>query len=158
MYVKKLTETVAPGGFLFINSPAFGEDVVWGNVFPIYVQSWQQDVAAGRPFRDLHVDDEGYPHHGHLIWASPQWWTEQFTAGGFVREVDIEKALHRVYDADFERESLARKAFFVFSPAGVTAARQPGRSQHLLRDLKSTKFEAVGPLRLALGLSTAEAR
>ncbi len=115
LYVKKLTETVAPGGFLFINSPAFGEDVVWGNVFPIYVQSWQQDVAAGRPFRDLHVDDEGYPHHGHLIWASPQWWTEQFTAGGFVREVDIEKALHQVYDADFERESLARKAFFVFS-------------------------------------------
>jgi SAM-dependent methyltransferase len=115
LYVKKLTETVAPGGFLFINSPAFGNDIVWGNVFPVYVNSWNQDIAAGRPFRDLHVDDEGYPQHGHLIWASPQWWSEQFTTAGFVREVDIEKALHHAYDADFEREALARKAFFVFS-------------------------------------------
>ena len=32
-----------------------------------------------------------------------------------MREVDIEKALHQVYDADFERESLAGKAFFVSS-------------------------------------------
>jgi SAM-dependent methyltransferase len=115
LYVKKLREIVAPGGFLFVNSPAFGEDVVWGNVFPIYVDSWRQDVAAGRPFRDLHVDAEGYPHHGHLIWASPRWWTEQFSTQGFVREIEIEKALHRIYDADFEREAMARKAFFVFS-------------------------------------------
>jgi SAM-dependent methyltransferase len=114
-YIDRLAELVEPGGFLFVNSPAFGPDAVWGEIFPLYVPSWASDAAAGRPFRDLHVDSDGYPQHGHLIWASSPWWTQQFERAGFVREMLIEKALHGVFDAEFENEAIARKAFFVFS-------------------------------------------
>jgi SAM-dependent methyltransferase len=114
-YLERLAALVEPGGFVFVNSPAFGTDPVWGELFPLYVQSWEADAAAGRLFRDLHVDDDGYPQHGHLIWASSQWWTEQFERAGFRREISIEQALHEVYDAELEREALGRKAFFVFS-------------------------------------------
>jgi SAM-dependent methyltransferase len=114
-YLDRIAELTTPGGFLFVNSPAFGRDAVWGEVFPLYIPSWRADVAAGRPFRDLHVDKDGYPHHGHLIWASPDWWIGQFEKAGFRREAVIERAVHTAYDSDFEREAIARKAFFVFS-------------------------------------------
>jgi 2-polyprenyl-3-methyl-5-hydroxy-6-metoxy-1,4-benzoquinol methylase len=134
-YLHRIAKLTTPGGFLFVNSPAFGRDAVWGEIFPLYIPSWRADVSAGRPFRDLHVDEDGYPQHGHLIWASPDWWTEQFERAGFRREAVIERALHATYDNDFEREALARKAFFVFSykasadriaTVATEAAKAPG--------------------------------
>lgn len=120
-YLARLWQVLAPDGLVFVNSPAFGEDPVYGTVFPLDLASWQEDAAAERPFREWLVDADGYPAHGHLVWAASSWWTSTFAAAGFHRQVRVEQAVHRVHDADFETESLARKAFFVFSTAEVSA-------------------------------------
>jgi len=47
------------------------------------------------PPTDLMLDKDGYPIHGHLTIASYRWWTERFTACGFVRCGDIETKMNR---------------------------------------------------------------
>lgn len=112
-YLAEVARLVAPGGFVFANLPAFGEDRVFGTVFPLTLAPWRDDVAAGRRFRHLEVDGDGYPQHGHLVWADTGWWEARFAAAGLVRQPEIERALHRRYDAAYDRISVARKAFFV---------------------------------------------
>ena len=114
-YIVRLAELVEAGGFVFCNVPAFGDDPVFGTVFPLYIERWQQDAAAGRPFSTLHVDDLGYPIHGHLTWADANWWRERFERHGFRREIEIERALHAKYDRHMQLRSPARCAYFVFS-------------------------------------------
>ena len=104
--------------------PAFGDDPNFGTVFPLYVDGWEQDAAAGRPFSALHVDAHGYPLHGHLTWADWRWWTSRFESHGFAREHEIEHALHTRYDDYLVRRSPARKAFFVFSKGDPRARRE----------------------------------
>jgi hypothetical protein len=105
---------------------------MFGSVFPLYVDEWATDAAAGRPFSTLHVDELGYPLHGHLIWADAAWWAARFEAGGFRRELDIERELHRKYDRYMEKRSAARKAFFVFSKDAA-----PGRSEQLAARIRT---------------------
>lgn len=113
-YLRRLAEITREGGFLFCNIPAFGDDPVFGTLFPFYIDGWEQDAAAGRPFSTLHVDDEGYPIHGHLIWADARWWVHRVEATGFRRLPDTERALHRKYDSYMAKNSPARRAYFVF--------------------------------------------
>jgi hypothetical protein len=117
-YMKRLWQLLESTGYVFCNIPAFGPDPVFGTVFPLYVEGWESDAAAGRPFSLLHVDDRGYPLHGHLTWADTTWWVSQFEAQGFRREDEIERALHRKYDHYMEKRSPARKAYYVFSKDG----------------------------------------
>ena len=112
-YCDALRARVQTGGLLFANIPAFGHDDVFGEVFPIYVDQWPDDIAANRPFRVLHCDDDGYPMHGHLIWAHTNWWVEQFEAVGFARQPSVERELHERY-ADHFRVAPARRSFYVF--------------------------------------------
>jgi hypothetical protein len=122
-YLARLAAVTSDDAFLFCNIPAFGEDPVFGTVFPLYVDGWKEDAAAGKPFARLHADEQGYPIHGHLIWADAAWWSAQFERAGFTREVEIERALHRKYDGYVEKRSPARKAFFVFGKAASAARR-----------------------------------
>ncbi len=115
-YIDAIRRVLAPTGWLFCNIPAFGHDDVFGEVFPLQFASWRNDAAAGRPFADLQVDDNGYPMHGHLIWAGSSWWVEQFEHAGFHRQPSVERALHDKYDRFFDTHAPARKSFFVFSP------------------------------------------
>jgi 2-polyprenyl-3-methyl-5-hydroxy-6-metoxy-1,4-benzoquinol methylase len=114
-YLQRLADLTCPGGHLFCNIPAFGEDPVFGTVFPLYVTAWQRDAAANRPFTLLHVDDDGYPIHGHLTWAESRWWVERFEAHGFRREPEIERALHRKYDDYMRKHTPARVSYYVFA-------------------------------------------
>jgi hypothetical protein len=114
-YIQRLWEIARPEAFLFCNIPSFGTDPVFGTVFPLYVDGWEADAEAGRPFSRLHVDGQGYPIHGHLVWADCRWWISQFEARGFRRQPAIEDALHQKCDGYMDRRSRARKAFFVFS-------------------------------------------
>jgi hypothetical protein len=116
-YCRVLRARVHPGGWLFANIPAFGHDAVFGEVFPVYVAQWEHDIAANRPFRVLHCDDDGYPINGHLIWAHTDWWVAQFEAVGFVRQPDVERVLHERY-ADHLRATPARRSFYVFRVVG----------------------------------------
>jgi hypothetical protein len=114
-YLARVSQITREHAWLFCNIPAFGEDAVFGTVFPFYVDDWAADVAASRPFRTIHVDELGYPIHGHLTWADASWWVGQFERAGFRREPAIERALHRKYDGYMEKRSPARRAFFVFA-------------------------------------------
>jgi hypothetical protein len=114
-YIRRLWDIAAPGGYLFGNIPAFGDDPVFGTVFPLYVEGWSADAAAGRPFSRMHVDAHGYPIHGHLVWADCNWWVAQFERQGFRRQDAIERAIHDKVDAYMDARSKARKAFFVFA-------------------------------------------
>ena len=122
-YVARIAAVTSRDGFLFCNIPAFGRDPVFGTVFPLYVDGWEADAAAGRPFTRLHVDARGYPLHGHLAWADARWWVGRFEAAGFTRETDVERALHAKYDGYMERTTPARRAFFVFARQASAAAR-----------------------------------
>jgi SAM-dependent methyltransferase len=114
-YLTRLKSLLRSPGWILCNIPAFGRDEVFGEVFPLYVDSWHQDGDAGHPFMEIHVDDEGYPMNGHLIWALSSWWQSQFEQAGLDREYEIERALHHKYDAFFDTHARARKSLYVFS-------------------------------------------
>jgi hypothetical protein len=123
-YINRIRELLLPGGYVYANIPAFGEDPTFGNSFPFYLEAWEIERSAGGPFQTLPVDDGGYPLDGHLTWADTFWWGRQFTENGFVRELEIERALHRKLDALLEARAPARKAFYVFSREGKAAKNQ----------------------------------
>jgi len=114
-YIARIYDLVEDGGFVFANIPAFGPDQVFGEIFKIDLPAWDEDVAAGRCFRVLPVDDYGYPRNGHLIGAATGWWVDRFERAGFRREPGIERTLHQKHDRTIERISPARKSFYVFS-------------------------------------------
>jgi SAM-dependent methyltransferase len=114
-YLTALVERLADGGFVFANIPAYGDDPVFGVVNPVVLPEWT-DSASGQ-FSLLPVDDAGYPLHGHLVWATTEWWTARFSALGLRRETEVERAIHSVYDAYLRTTSRARESFYVFSKA-----------------------------------------
>jgi hypothetical protein len=122
-YIARIARVTSDDAYLFCNIPAFGTDAVFGTVFPFYVDGWAEDAAAGRPLRSIHVDDLGYPIHGHLAWGDAAWWTRQFEKAGFARDEAIERAFHRKYDAYMEKRSPARRAYFVFGKEGSRRRR-----------------------------------
>ena len=113
-YIAHIAQVTTDDAYLFCNIPAFGLDPVFGTVFPFYVDGWAEDAAAGRRLRSIHVDDRGYPIHGHLAWGDAAWWRKQFEKAGFVRDEAIERAFHAKYDGYMEKRSPARRAYFVF--------------------------------------------
>ena len=108
-------EHLEPAGFLFANIPAYGEDEIFGNVFEIYVQGWDEAAERDEPFSLLPTDEAGFPLHGHLIWATTSWWQRQFEVVGFVRQPTIETAIHERYADYFRSASPSRLAFYVFA-------------------------------------------
>lgn len=114
-YVQACSALLKESGYCFCNIPAFGQDPIFGTVFPLILGEWEEHRSPGGLFHCLQVDESGYPLHGHLIWAVTQWWVTQFEQAGLVREKEIEKALHQKYDPYFDRKAVARKSFYVFS-------------------------------------------
>jgi SAM-dependent methyltransferase len=121
-YLQRCHDLLRDGGFLFTNIPAFGDDRVFGEVFPVYLEGWLPSAVKGAsaPFSCLHVDDAGWPLNGHLIWAMTTWWQSTFEKAGFVREAEIEKALHKVYDNWMAKAAPARRSFYVFSKRAMS--------------------------------------
>jgi|GEM_PF-654389 len=114
-YIAKIEQVLSDGSYLFCNIPVFDTDPIFGTVFPLYIKQWEQDSLQGKIFTQLPVDPDGYPIHGHLIWASSSWWVQQFEQHGFRREVEIEKVLHKKYDDYMEKTAIGRKMYYVFS-------------------------------------------
>jgi SAM-dependent methyltransferase len=139
-YLARLAALTRPGGYLFCNVPAFGADPVFGTVFPAYLEEWEHERLADRPFSLLHVDDLGYPLHGHLIWAKSAWWVPRFESQGLRRETGIEAALHAKYDSYMEKRSRARKAFYVYSKGADS-----GRTLDVVRRIRSSPSKVLEP-------------
>jgi hypothetical protein len=98
--------------FLFV-IPAFGNDDVFGEPFPLELEENRTAFENRTPFRFLVIDnlDEKVPAAGHLTWAHTDWWLHLFTSHGLVRERAIERRLHSVVDGQVP-DSI--KAFYVF--------------------------------------------
>lgn len=114
-YLAAVAGVLTSGGYVFANIPAFGADEHFGEVFPLYVEDWDADRAAGRVFRTLHVDGDGYPLNGHLVWADTEWWVERFARVGLHRVPVIERALHDKYDDYMHDATPARRSYYVFA-------------------------------------------
>jgi SAM-dependent methyltransferase len=120
-YVNRCFKLLRQGGYVFTNIPAFGNDRIFGEVFPLYLEAWRTESSQKSLFSLLNVDDAGWPINGHLIWATSRWWQGIFEDAGFSRETGIEQALHQVYDPFFLASAPARKSFFVFSKDATSA-------------------------------------
>ena len=112
-YLARVRDVLEPDGLVVANMPAFGDDEVFGEVATYHLKAWQQPDTV-EPFRHLHVDDRGWPLHGHLIWATARWWADTFQAAGFRRRSDLERQLHLRFDEQIDAIAPARKALFVF--------------------------------------------
>ena len=123
-YISRIFELIEDGGHLYANIPAYGNDSVFGEIFKIDYPAWDEDIAAGRPFRTIPVDEYGYPKNGHIICAGTEWWVNRFERAGFRREVEIERALHRKRDEAMEKISPARRSSYVFSKRAAAESRQ----------------------------------
>jgi len=124
LYITKVESLMEDGGFLFANIPAFGKDEVFGTIFEVYLKEWEKDVRERRLFSTIHTDATGYPVNGHIINAGSAWWIGQFEGHGLRREVEVEQALHKKYDGVMTRMNVSRKAFFIFSKALKSQARE----------------------------------
>ncbi len=117
-YINRCSELLRPGGRLFTNIPAYGDDRVFGEVHRIFLQEWDESARQGRRFSQVHVDGRGWPIHGHLIWAATQWWEEQFAAAGLVRDEGCERSMHERFREQMSESADARRSFYVFVKAG----------------------------------------
>jgi len=115
LYIAECAQRLNSSGALYVNSPMFGPDRIFGEIWSVYLEGWRRDDL----FRLLEVDDRGWPSGGHLIWARPEWWERMFRDHGLIRDEDAERLLHAKY-ADFFDKAPARKSLFVLrkSPAG----------------------------------------
>ncbi len=110
-YLQRIRELLEPNGLVIVNSPMFGNDPVFGTVFQQYLPQWRE-VGARSFFRHWPCDPKGWPMHGHMIWASPQWWTRQFESFDLVRQTSVEQVIQDKLARYFE-ESPARKSLVV---------------------------------------------
>jgi SAM-dependent methyltransferase len=114
-YISRVAELLAPGGFALCNIPAFGDDEVFGTVFPRTLADWDAQAEQGQVFSHLPVDAEGYPYHGHLVWADSPWWVDRWTRAGLRRQHGLERVMHERYDGHLAQSAPARRSFYVFS-------------------------------------------
>ena len=109
-YIERLLSLLDRDGYLYVNSPMWGPDRIFGVFEEPYLEEWHA-VGSESFWRHWPCDDKGWPVHGHLIWASPLWWERKFTEHGMVRDLAVERALHSVLAPVFERTSGRRSVF-----------------------------------------------
>jgi 2-polyprenyl-3-methyl-5-hydroxy-6-metoxy-1,4-benzoquinol methylase len=111
-YVRRLGELLQPNGLIIMNSPMFGDDPIFGTAFQQDRPQWQ---AIGNQdfFKHWPCDAMGWPLHGHMIWASPEWWTRQFANCDLIRKNKVERSIQDVLGSYFEKAP-ARRSLTVF--------------------------------------------
>jgi len=107
--IGKIVSLLAEDGFVYINSPMYGADRVFGTVFHPYLEEWQT-VGDQSFWRHWPCDEKGWPQHGHLVWASVTWWSQIFEAHGLIRDHAVEHVVHRHLAGFFENAPLAIRA------------------------------------------------
>lgn len=112
-YLRKCHDLLLPGGRLLTNIPAYGADPVFGEIHPLELEEWKEQLPRG-VFSTFPVDKYGWPINGHLIWATSQWWQDRFSDSGFSRDTRAEQELHALYD---DKMGSSRRSFFIFRKA-----------------------------------------
>ena len=106
--------------------PAFGEDPVFGEKFPLEFEENRDAHEGGRPYRYLLADANvpEVPALGHLIWAPSAWWERTFAEHGLIRLPELERPLHHFFDPFLPRSV---QAFFVLRRDTPEAAARAAR-------------------------------
>jgi SAM-dependent methyltransferase len=115
-YIERLALLVDDDGYLYLNSPMWGTDRVFGMFEEQYIEEWRR-TGDSSYWRHWPCDSRGWPIHGHLVWASPVWWERTFESHGLVRDVAIEQAVHARLGGFFE-EAIGRRCLFVLRRPG----------------------------------------
>jgi SAM-dependent methyltransferase len=114
-YIDKLKSLLNQDGYIYVNSPMWGEDRTFGVFEEVYLDEWRS-VADASFWRHWPCDNKGWPLHGHLVWASPGWWSEKFAKHGFVRDSVVEEIIHQ-HLAPFFTQAIGRRCLFVLRRA-----------------------------------------
>jgi 2-polyprenyl-3-methyl-5-hydroxy-6-metoxy-1,4-benzoquinol methylase len=114
-YIERIISLVDQDGYLYLNSPMWGEDRIFGVFEEPYIEEWRS-VGAAAYWRYWPCDEKGWPLHGHLVWASPAWWERKFADHGLVRDTIIEQAIHRDL-APFFKRAVGRRCLYVLRRA-----------------------------------------
>jgi SAM-dependent methyltransferase len=124
--------------FLFV-IPAFGDDEVFGEQFPLELEENRRAFDERVPFRCLLADpsDGRVPAAGHLTWAHTDWWVDQFTRHGLVRVTPLERAIHRVVEPHIPHSI---KSFYAFR-------RPTAAAQDRVQSLATARAPALAALR-----------
>jgi len=113
-YIASFVALAEKDALFFFTIPAFGEDRVFGEVFPLEFEENRERFSKRLPFDHLIVEttDPPIPVKGHLICAHTDWWQKQFETHGLIRQEGLERNIHTFFD---EHLFYARKSFYVFS-------------------------------------------
>src|SRR5208282_995121 len=115
-YIERILPMVDDDGYIYLNSPMWGKDRIFGVFEEPYLQEWL-DAGDASYWRHWPCDDRGWPIHGHLVWASPNWWEQKFRDYGLVRDTAIEQTIHRNLAAFFA-QAVGRRCLFVLRRPG----------------------------------------
>jgi Methyltransferase domain len=113
VYIEKLLALVDDNGYIYLNAPMWGKDHVFGVFEEPYLSEWHT-VGDRCYWRHWPCDHRGWPVHGHLVWASPQWWERKFAEYGLVRDRMIEQAIHACLGGFF-KQAIGRRCLFVLA-------------------------------------------
>ena len=115
-YVERIVSLVDEDGYVYLNSPMWGHDRIFGVFEEPYLEEWRS-VGDASYWRHWPCDDKGWPLHGHLVWASPSWWERKFRDYGLLRDTTIERAIQEKLATFFE-EAIGRRCLFVLRRPG----------------------------------------
>jgi tRNA (mo5U34)-methyltransferase len=115
-YVERIASLVEQDGYVYLNSPMWGQDRIFGVFEEPYLEEWRC-VGDASYWRHWPCDDKGWPLHGHLVWASPAWWERRFADHGLVRDTAIERVIKQDL-AMFFNQAVGRRCLFVLRRAG----------------------------------------
>lgn len=120
--IRAVVDASTDDALYFFVVPAFGEDAVFGESFPLEFAENRKELQARLPFRHLKAErtDPPIPASGHLIWAHTDWWERQFQSQGLQRRPALERQLHF-----FDRFlPYSVRSFYIFARATESAARR----------------------------------
>lgn len=111
-FMRRLVKLMPDGGLLLLNTPAFGDDRIFGLVHSYWIDEWKGHDQRPQLWRQFPCYDDGLPLMGHLIWANWRWWEGLFAANGLRRLDSVERCLHAKFDAAMSYSD-ARKSYFL---------------------------------------------
>lgn len=119
-YIDSITAIAEKDTIFFFSIPAFGNDGIFGELFPLEFEENREKFNNRLPFDYLIVESKEppIPVKGHLICAHSEWWQRQFGKHGLVRTPELEKLVHRFFD---EHLFYARQSFYLFHPDTIEA-------------------------------------
>lgn len=112
-YIDSVVALAEKDALFFFTIPAFGEDRVFGEIFPLQLEENREKFNRRLPFDFLNAESLNpiIPTNGHLIWAHTEWWQNQFKSHRLFRSEELERKIHFLFD---EHLFYARKNFYLF--------------------------------------------